>query len=220
MNEKQAYPVNLEIDYVEKHNRTTTLFRIFLAIPFLILLSLLTENGLIRPHHPDIEIHSQAIERESNIEVVSLGGGFIVIPTALMILFRKKYPRWWFNFNVELVKFMTRVFSYLIFLMDTYPSTEEEQAVHIDIPYPDAQQDLKRGMPLVKWFLAIPHYIVLALLYIGVVFCVIITWFAVLFTGKYPKAFFDYIVGVMRWSLRVSAYAILLVTDQYPPFQL
>ena len=145
--------------------------------------------------------------------------GVLFAPLLLMILFRKKYPRWWFDWNLQLTRFLARVWVYAALLRDDYPSTDEEQAVHLDLPYPDAKQ-LSRGLPLVKWFLAIPHYIVLFFLWIGAVVCIIIAWFAILFTGTYPKSLFDYVVGVQRWSLRVSAYAFLLVTDQYPPFGL
>ena len=137
-----------------------------------------------------------------------------------MILFRKKYPRWWFDWNVALTKFSTRVFSYLILLTHEYPSTDEDQAVHIEIPYPDAKEELRRGMPLVKWFLSIPHVIILCFLYVAVVACSVIAWFAIIFTGRYPKSLFDFVVGVMRWSIRVEAYAFLLTTDRYPPFGL
>jgi hypothetical protein len=105
-------------------------------------------------------------------------------------------------------------------LDDVYPSTDEEQSVHIEIPYPDAQNELSRGLPLVKWLLAFPHYIVLACLGIGVLFCIIIAWFAILFTGRYPRSLFDFVVGTYRWGLRVLSYAFLLTTDRYPPFTL
>ena len=137
-----------------------------------------------------------------------------------MILFRQRYPRWWFDFSRELTRFSYRVGSYLLLLTDQYPSTVEEQSVHLEIDYPDVQTDLNQWMPLVKWLLAIPHYIVLAFLMIGVIFAVIIAWFAILFTGEYPRGLFDFVVGVGRWGLRVSAYAFLLVTDRYPPFSL
>ena len=109
--------------------------------------------------------------------------------------------------------------AYVGLLDDHYPSTDEEQAVHLDFPYPDAGQ-LNRWLPLVKWLLAIPHYIVLFFLAIGAVVAVIIAWFAILFTGRYPRGLFDYVVGVIRWSNRVTGYAMVLVTDQYPPFSL
>jgi hypothetical protein len=148
------------------------------------------------------------------------GVGLVVIPTILMILFRQKYPKWWYDWNVALTKFSTRVSAYVMLLRDEYPSTDEDQAVHIEIPYPDAKEDLNRWLPLVKWFLAIPHYIVLFFLGIAVLVSVIIAWFAILFTGRYPKDLFNFVVGVFRWSLRVSVYAFLLTTDRYPPFRL
>jgi hypothetical protein len=147
-------------------------------------------------------------------------GGILFMATLFMILFRQKYPRWWFDWNIALVKFSTRVGAYIGLLTDVYPSTDEEQSVHIEIPYPDVPKELSRGLPLVKWFLAIPHYIVLACLAIGAIVCIVIAWFAILFTGRYPRGLFDFVVGVSRWGLRVAAYAFLLTTDQYPPFSL
>jgi hypothetical protein len=90
--------------------------------------------------------------------------------------------------------------------------------VHIGIPFPDVKNDLKPGMPLVKWFLAIPHLFILFFLGFAAAFCVFLAWFAILFTGRYPRSLFDFVVGVFRWSLRVTAYAFLLTTDRYPPF--
>jgi hypothetical protein len=147
-------------------------------------------------------------------------GGVLFLATMLMLVFKRKYPRWWFDWNIALTKFGARVGAYMALLRDEYPSTDEDQAVHIEIPYPDARKDLNQWLPLVKWFLAIPHYIVLFFLGIAAIFVVIITWFAILFTGRYPKGLFDFVVGVMRWSLRVMAYAALLTTDEYPPFTL
>jgi hypothetical protein len=137
-----------------------------------------------------------------------------------MILFRQKYPKWWFNWNLELTRFSTRIFAYFALLRDEYPSTDEEQSVHLDIVYPDAKENLNRWLPLVKWLLAIPHYFVLIFLSIVSMVLIIIAWFVILFTGRYPKEMFDFVVGVERWSLRVGAYAFMLVTDKYPPFRL
>lgn len=142
------------------------------------------------------------------------------LSTLLMILFRQRYPRWWFDFSLELSRFSTRLGAYLMLLTDQYPSTEDEQTVHLDLDYPDAQRDLNRWLPLVKWILALPHYIVLALLIVAAFFAVLIAWFAILFTGRYPRGLFDFVVGVNRWGLRVNAYAFLLITDEYPPFSL
>ena len=146
--------------------------------------------------------------------------GLVVLPTLLMLLCRHKYPRWWFDWNLALTRFCTRVSAYLTLLRDEYPSTDEEQTVHLDIHYPNAKKELKRWLPLVKWIMAIPHYIVLLFLYVAATVVVIIAWFAILFTGSYPKSLFGFIVGVFRWSLRVSVYAFLLTTDRYPPFRL
>jgi hypothetical protein len=137
-----------------------------------------------------------------------------------MLVFRQKYPRWWFDWNLAVVRFSTRVSAYMALLSDEYPSTDEEQAVHIEIPYPDAAHGLNRWLPLVKWFLAIPHYFVLAFVCVAAVVAVILAWFAILFTGRYPRSLFDFVVGSLRWWLRVGAYAFLLTTDRYPPFSL
>jgi hypothetical protein len=203
-----AYPATLVIDYPDRAlNRLTTFFRIFTVIPIAIILVLVNGGNfdLTRMHGWDW--HYAA-------------GGILFLATLLMILFRQKYPRWWFDWNIALIKFGTRVGTYLGLLTDVYPSTDEEQAVHIEIPYPDVPKDLNRWLPLVKWLLAIPHYIVLAVLAIAAFVCVVIAWFAILFTGRYPRGLFDFVVGVSRWGLRVAAYAFLLTTDQYPLFSL
>jgi hypothetical protein len=150
----------------------------------------------------------------------AVAGGVLVVPVLLMVMFRQKYPRWWFDFNLQLTRFSTRVMSYLALMSDRYPSTDEEQSVHLDLDYPNVKQDLNRWLPLVKWFLAIPHYVVLLFLGVAAFFAVIFAWFAILFTGRYPRGIFEFVEGVFRWSLRVEAYAFLLVTDRYPPFRL
>ncbi|MBV9049245.1 MAG: DUF4389 domain-containing protein, partial [Solirubrobacterales bacterium] len=156
-------------------------------------------------------------------EGVRYAGGVLAIlfiPVVLMLLFRKKYPRWWYDWNLQLTRFSNRIIAYLALMDDRYPSTDEQQAVRLNFPYPEAQHDLSRGLPLVKWLLAIPHYIVLFFLSIGAVFAAIFAWFAILFTGRYPPSLFDFIGGVLRWHNRVGAYAFLLITDRYPPFSL
>ncbi len=99
-------------------------------------------------------------------------------------------------------------------------STDEHQSVRLDYEYPDVPRDLNRWLPLVKWLLAIPHYIVLFFRGIAAFVVVVIAWFAILFTGRYPRAMFDFVEGVIRWQNRVLAYALLMVTDRYPPFRL
>ncbi len=204
--ENNSYPINLKIDYSDHSDRLKTFFRIILVIPILIILSLLS--------------NSEVYDHDSTEKMIFSIGGVVFVPTLLMILFRQKYPKWWFDWNLALTKFSIRVFSYILLLRDEYPSTDEDQAVHIDIPYPDVKKELVNWMPLVKWFLAIPHIIILCFLYIAVIFCTILAWIIILFTANYPKNLFTFVVGVIRWTLRVNAYVILLTTDKYPPFSL
>lgn len=205
---ERSYPVQFEIDFPDRSlNRLTTAFRIFVAIPILIVIGALSGGSF------------QTSSGHAMTYMAAGGTGLLFLPPLLMIVFRQKYPRWWFDWNLNLFRFSNRVTAYLALLDDQYPSTDEEQAVHLDFPYPNAHQ-LNRWLPLVKWLLAVPHYIVLFFLAIGAVVVVIIAWFAILFTGRYPRSLFDYVVGVLRWGTRVAAYAFVLVTDKYPPFSL
>jgi len=204
------YPLQFSVEYPARQlNRLTTGFRIFVAIPMLILLA--TVDG-------GVAWSSYSSGHWTRTTVGA--GGILIAAPLLMILFRQKYPRWWYDWNLELTRFSNRVGAYLTLLDDRYPSTDDRQAVRLEVPYPNAKEDLNRWLPLVKWLLAIPHYFVLLFLVIGAFFAVIVAWFAILFTGRYPQGIFDYIVGVFRWGNRVGAYAIWLVTDRYPPFRL
>jgi hypothetical protein len=187
----KQYPVNLKIEYPETSNKSTALIRLVLIIPIVIILAIIS----------------------SYAETLSLAVG-------LLIIFREKYPKWWFDWNVGITKFTYRIVAYGLLMRDEYPSTDDDQAVKVDIPYPDVKKDLNRWMPLVKWILAIPHIIVLIFIFIAVVFCSVFAWFAILLTGRYPKVIFDFVEGFLRWSLRVNAYMLLLTTDEYPPFRL
>jgi hypothetical protein len=205
----EGYPVTFSVDYPDrKLDRVSTFFRIFAAIPILIVSGLLVGSFY------------ESGEAGSYVTWTGAGIGLVTLPTVLMILFRQKYPRWWFDWNIELMRFSNRIGIYLSLMDDRYPSTDEQQAVHLDFPYPDVPNQLGRGMPLVKWLLAIPHYIVLFFLYIGFFFAVIGAWFAILFTGRYPRGIFSFVEGVLRWHNRVVGYAFTLVTDRYPPFRL
>jgi hypothetical protein len=203
------YPVQLSIDYPDRDlNRVTTAFRIFTVIPIAIVLGTVA-GGSWEWSYPN-----------GTTATAAGAGGVLFFGPLLMILFRQKYPRWWFDWNLELQRFATRVSVYLALMDDRYPSTDDHQTVHLDYIYPDAARDLNRWLPLVKWLLAIPHYIVLFFLEIAAVVMVIVAWFIILFTGRYPRGAFDFVEGVFRWHIRVIAYALTLVTDRYPPFQL
>jgi hypothetical protein len=198
---RTRYAARLNVDYPVKLDRLTTLFRLIWVLPITVILSAITATG----------------------DGARTGGalvGGLWLATTLMLAFRLLYPRWWFDFARELTRFGGRVGAYLALLTDRYPSTVDEQSVHLEIDYPDVERDLNRWLPLVKWLLAVPHYVILVPLWVGAALGIVIAWFAILVTGRYPQALFDYVVGVGRWSLRVSAYAFLLVTDRYPPFSL
>jgi hypothetical protein len=208
--QQPAYPVRFTVDYPDRPlDRLTTGFRIFVAIPILIVLGSVSGGG------------SWQWSYDNTTRTAAAGaGGLLFFGPLLLILFRQKYPRWWFDWNLELLRFGNRVGAYLALMDDRYPATDQHQSVHLDYPYPDAGRDLNRWLPLVKWLLAIPHYIVLFFLYIAALVVVIIAWFAILFTGRYPRGMFDFVEGVIRWHNRVIAYALVLVTDRYPPFRL
>lgn len=195
-----AFPVHLEIVYPDRPlDRLSTALRAFYAIPITVVLGLLGSFG-------------------SNSG--GGGGGLLVAGPGVMILFRRKYPRWWFDWNLEYMRFSNRVLAYWLLLTDTYPATDEAQGVALSAPYPDASRDLNRWLPLVKWLLALPHYFILAVLTAAAAVAVLIAWIAIVIGGRYPPGLFDFVVGVLRWWNRVLAYAFWLATDEYPPFRL
>ena len=207
-NPAMGYPVQFSVDYPDRPlNRLSTAFRIILVIPIAIVLAALT--GYV--------VYSVPSQAYGITYIPSLAGGVLFFAPLLMILFRRKYPRWWFDWNLELQRFINRVTVYLSLMDDRYPSTDDHQSVHLDYTYPD---DLNRWLPLIKWLLAIPHYIVLFFLDIASFFVVIAAWFTILVTGRYPRGMFGFVEGVIRWNVRVTAYTLTLVTDRYPPFRL
>lgn len=240
------YPIKLSMDYPDRLlNRLTSFFRAITIIPIGIIALIMMQTLPFLQFGTNYNTDEQEVNyfftsfSTSSIEVGDIIvltfiaailvpimifiAGFIINlfnPIVLMLVFRRKYPKWWFDYYVMLIKFITRVGSYFMLLTDVYPSTDEDQNVHIDITYPDAGKDLSQGLPLIKWFFAIPHYIVLALLAVVVCICDVIIWFAILFTGRVPRSLFDLVVGFYRWNLRVSAYAYFQFTDKYPPFSL
>ena len=206
--EPTPYPIQFSVDYPDRPlNRVTTLLRLVLVIPILIVMN---------------AVWGETWEWTSDTTTArgTVAGGVLFFGPLLMILFRRKYPRWWFDWNLELQRFGDRVSVYLALMDDRYPSTDDHQAVHLDYVYPDGARDLNRWLPLVKWFLAIPHYLVLLVLSLVAMVVVIMAWVAILLTGRYPRGLFAFVEGVMRWSNRVIGYAFTLVTDRYPPFRL
>lgn len=207
--QQAMYPVQFSVDYPDRPlDRLTTFFRLFMVIPIAIVLG---------------AVDGGAWQWTSNgraTAVAAGAGGLLFFAPLLMIVFRQKYPRWWFDWNLELQRFSTRVGAYLALMDDRYPSTTDHQSVHLDYTYPDVERELNRWLPLIKWFLAIPHYIVLFFLHVALIVVVILAWFAILFTGHYPRSLFEFVEGVIRWDNRVLAYAFVMVTDQYPPFRL
>jgi Domain of unknown function (DUF4389) len=209
MMDGSSYPVSFSVDYPDRDlDRMTSFFRIFTVIPIGIVL------GAVAGGTWQWSYHNGASGAAAG------AGGLLFFGPLLMILFRRKYPRWWFDWNLELQRFSSRVLIYLVLMNDTYPATDDHQSVRLDYPYPDAARGLNRWLPLVKWLLAIPHYIVLFFLDIAALAAVIVAWFAILFTGRYPRGVFDFVEGVARWHNRVIGYALTLVTDVYPPFRL
>lgn len=199
------YPASLEIEYPDRDlDRVTSLLRPLWVVPILVILALLA---------------GPAVHASSDGDAFG-SGGVLFAATALMLVFRRKYPRWWFDWNLAFTRFATRVWAYVALLRDEYPSTDEEQAIHVELRYPDAALELNRWLPLVKWILAIPHYVVLAFVTVAAAFCVLLAWLLILFTARYPRPLFDFVVGTFRWWLRVAAYAFILTTDRYPPFRL
>jgi Domain of unknown function (DUF4389) len=210
-----TYPVQFAVDYPDRPlDRLTTFFRLFAAIPIVIVL------GAVSGGTWQSTTSQNATTGQVTTVVAAGAGGLLFFAPFLMILFRQKYPRWWFDWNLELLRFSNRVGVYLALMDDRYPATDEQQSVRLDYPYPDAQRDLNRWMPLIKWLLALPHYIILAFLYLAAIVVIIIAWFAILFTQRYPRELFNFVEGVFRWHNRVVGYAVVLVTDEYPPFRL
>lgn len=214
MQQQSSYPVQFSVDYPDRPlNRLTTFFRLIVVIPIVILAGMLSGGSW------STDYDSDWVSNGDGAGFIA-GAGLLFLPVLLMIVIRQKYPRWWFDWNLELQRFGNRIGAYVALLDDQYPSTDEHQSVHLDMTYPDVERDLNRWLPIVKWLLAIPHYFVLFFLTLAAIVAVVIAWFAILITGRYPRGLFNFVEGVMRWENRVVGYAWTLVTDEYPPFRL
>lgn len=215
-NAANPYPLTFSVDYPDRNlNRVSTFFRLLIIIPIVCFFVILIDQIIL------VLVAAATLTwYDAGWRNEFLLAGYIALPTALMLLVRHKYPRWWFEWNLAQSKLLARILAYLTLLRDEFPSVDEEQAVHLNVIYPDAKRELNRWLPIVKWVLALPHWLVLLCLSIPATGAIVISWFVILITGRYPSPLFEFVVGVLRWFLRVGAYAIILTTDRYPPFQL
>jgi hypothetical protein len=143
--------------------------------------------------------------------------GVITFVAWFAILFTGRYPRAMFEFTEGYLRWNANVFGYVYLLRDEYPPFSDRDGVYpvrFAIEYPNR---LSRWKIFLKWLFVIPHVVVLFFLWVAAAACTVIAWFAILFTGRYPRGLFGFVVGVYRWSARVNTYLYLL-TDHYPPF--
>jgi hypothetical protein len=185
---ESAHPVTFDIAYPERLNRWLILVKWLLAIPHLIIANLLDNVAQLL--------------------------AFVAFFT---ILFTGKWPEGMFKFTVGCLRWQYNVYAYVLLLRDEYPPFSfdpGQYAVAFDVAYPEK---LNRWLVFVKWLLIIPNLIVFLLVALAWAITLIVAWFAILFTGRYPRGLFDFAVGVMRWSARLNAY-VYLMTDKYPPF--
>ena len=186
---------------LDNRDRKSVLLRIFLVVPMAIFISAFTAWS-------------------GSTEASTFLSGLLFLPVLLALVFRGIYPSYILDFNRSLLALSTRVTAYILLLNDKYPSIEESEDVKITFPDVEGGAKLNRYMPLVKWLLAVPLYIV------GVVYAfyglavLIFTWFTILFTGKMPAFSGEVLLGVTQYWNRVYGYAFLLVTDEYPSFSL
>jgi hypothetical protein len=196
--------IETQIDVtLTERNRVTALFRIILVVPMAIFLAAFT------PSVADLE----------SGDLNSLYAGFFALPVGLAIVFRQVYPSYLLAFNEALLSLQTRVNAYVVLLTDEYPSIEENDVVSVTFPEVDAKA-LNRWLPLIKWLLAIPLYLVGIVYIIYAAFLTLFAWFSILFTGNFPEFCAEGIVGVIAYWNRVVGYALILVTDEYPTFSL
>ena len=184
---------------LDNRDKKTALFRFFLAVPVLIFLSSFSEFADDLP---------------------GVIGGLLVLPVVLSMLFRNIYPSYVLSFNKALLELSNRVNAYLLVLTDQYPSIEANQKVRLIYPEIDGGKKLSPWMPLVKWFLAIPLFL-LGIIYAIYAFALtLISWFSVITKGFYPEDKAEEVIKVIAYWNRLYGYALLLVTDEYPSFSL
>jgi len=196
--------IETQIDVtMTERNRTSALFRLILVVPIAIFVAAFTPS----------------VAGLDSGDMNSLNAGFFALPVALAIVFRQVYPSYLLSFNEALLSLQTRVNAYVCLLTDEYPSIEDNDVVSVTFPEVDAKA-LNRWLPLVKWFLAIPLYVVgIVYIFYGL-FLTGCAWISILFSGNFPEFCAEGIVGVIAYWNRVVGYALVLVTDEYPTFSL
>jgi hypothetical protein len=198
-----SYPVSFEAEYPEQLGRLSSAFRIILYIPVAIFLALVGGQAFSYSDFGDVT------------SITLAGGGGIVLAIWAAVLVRQYIPHWLFDFQVALMRFQARAYGYLALLTDRFPAFEGEYPINFEVSYPDRLNRWK--VAIWKIITSIPHIIILIFLYVAALVVVMIAWFAILFTGRYPQGLHTFVAGVFRWSFRVQAY-IYSLTDEYPPF--
>ncbi len=205
MTVETSYPVRFEAEYPEQLGRLSSAFRIILYIPVAIFLALVGGQAFSYSDFGDATTTSVA------------GGGGIILAIWATVIVRQYVPHWLFDFQVALMRFQARAYGYLALLTDRFPAFEGEYPINFEVRYPDKLSRWK--VAIWKIITSIPHIIILIFLFLAAFVVIVIAWFAILFTGRYPQGLHTFVAGVFRWSLRVQAY-FLSLTDDYPPFSL
>jgi len=187
---------------LEDRNRLTAFFRLVIVMPVAIYVSAFAIDSI-----------------STDTWGYSLGG-LIFLPTLLALVFRGIYPSYALAFNHALISLETRVNAYALLLTDDYPSIEENDIVKITLPEVGEGSQLNRYLPLIKWFLAIPLYVMAIIYLVYGLFLTLFAWLSILFSGKYPVWCADAMVGILAFYNRVYGYAFILITDEYPSFSL
>ncbi len=203
--------IETQIDVtLTERNRMTALFRLILVAPAFIFVSSFASFS---------DLSSDSTAGLSSDSTAGIAAGFLILPLVLALVVRQAYPSYLLAFNEALISLQTRLTAYMVVLTDEYPSIEDNDVVSVTFPEVDPKA-LNRFLPLVKWLLALPLYIVGIIYAIYAIFLTLFAWINVIFTGNYPERCAEGVVGTIAFWNRVTGYALLMVTDEYPTFSL